>query len=198
MGPARGAPGRFHPAERPRLSLSGAAPARHAGLPQGHGPPRGSPERVGGDRDKARAPHGRRSSGGFADREAPLPWLREARRGAPEVPRDGGGVADRMLLLYVGATSPRAAGSLHRLVGGSAEGQCPFRDLSKPLLNSALGPCPALGVPPARTDRAPTVRRLAGALRASDLLDGDVRRPRALPRNVLPRRQLDLPRDDAG
>src|SRR5207245_6233332 len=104
------------------------------------GPPRGSPERAGGDRDQASAPHGRRSSVVLADREAQLPWLREARRGAPEVPRDGGGVADRMLLLYVGATSPRAAGSLHRLVGGSAEGQCPFRDLSKPLLNSALGP----------------------------------------------------------
>ena len=56
----------------------------------------------------------------------------------------------------------------------------------------------APGVAPARADVAAAVGRLAEAVRAPDLLHGDLRRPSALPGYVLPCGQLDLPGNDDG
>src|SRR5208337_5485321 len=85
-----------------------------------------------------------------------------------------------------------------RLERRGAPAQHSLPRLQHALPDSAVGEGRAPGVAYSRAHGGADLRRLAADVQASDLLSGNLRRPGAISRHVLPRGQLGVAREDDG
>src|SRR6266478_3283565 len=100
--------------------------------------------------------------------------------------------------MVLGSTSPGQSRLLHRLERRSTASQHPLHRLQHTIPNLAVGTSRAPGVAYPGPHGGADLRRLAADVRASGLLSGNVRRSGAIPRNLLPRGQLGVARQDDG
>src|SRR6266478_142467 len=131
-------------------------------------------------------------------RTASLFRLRAAGGRASEVSGESQRAGDCVSGVVERTTALEAARPLPRLEQGSARAQRAPAGVQHALSDSALGTGAALGLAHSGTHGEDHLRRLASALRASDLLVGDVRRYLAVRGHMLSRRQLAIDRHDSG
>src|ERR1700733_4901172 len=96
------------------------------------------------------------------------------------------------------ATPPKGVRPIPRLEGRSARAQGALAGLQHTLSDSAVGSRRAPGLAPSGPHGEADSARLAAALRASDLLVGNLRGHLALSRDLLSRGQLAGDRHDGG
>src|SRR6266576_5856572 len=100
--------------------------------------------------------------------------------------------------MVLGSTSSCQSRPLHRLERRSTASQHPLHRLQHTIPGLAVGTSRAPGIAYPGPHGGADLRRLAADVRASGLLFGNVRRSGAILRNLLPRGQLGVARQDDG
>src|SRR5712675_1929613 len=110
----------------------------------------------------------------------------------------GARAAGRLPGVVIGSSSPGQPRPLHRLERGGAPAEHSAHRVQHAIPDPAVGTSGAPGVTYSGPHGGADLRGLAADVWASDLLSGNLRGSGAIPRNLLPRGQLAVSRQDHG